>query len=102
MSVQWGNPEEQAERMAHTYNNGTGKTVIMKAQNHHLALAAKHIDNYEERINLNGPYSSERKLYEDRAYKKAMMHAAYAQAEAATRQAEALESILELAQEGNK
>ncbi len=81
--------------------NGTyPKTLVIKAQNHHLALATKYINQYEERINDDRSRFSDiidRQVYEDRAYKQAMMHIGLAQAEAATRQAEALESILEFA-----
>lgn len=66
--------------------------------NHHLKLARQQMEEYEHRINnsgLNSHAPSERQFYEDRAYKRAMMHAAYAQAEAATRQAEVMEDFLE-------
>ena len=88
--------QAQAERMAETYNNGTGKMVVEKVQNHHLAKCAKHIEGYEDRI-TNTRYNewATQQIWEDREYKRAMMHAAYAQAEAQTRQAEALESLLE-------
>lgn len=106
MSVQWGNPQEQAqaERIAAALNNPQPRrTIVEKAQNHHLALAAKHIEEYDQRTRLDKNVDTPvRQLFEDRAYKRAMMHAAFAQAQAATRQAEALESLLELAQEGNK
>lgn len=88
--------QAQAERMADTYNNGTGKTIAAKAQNHHLAMCAKHMNNYDDRTNINnGMSGNARQAWEDIAYKRAMMHAAYAQADAQTRQAEALESLLE-------
>ena len=92
--------QAQAEHMAEIYNNGTGKTVVEKVQNHHLAKCAKHIEGYENRINQkDGRFSDvvDRQVFEDREYKRAMMHAAYAQADAQTRQAEALESLLEFA-----
>lgn len=57
--------------------------------------ATGYIEEYERRINRDGPDSPERALYEDRAYKRAMMHAAIAQAEALTRIAEVAETLLE-------
>jgi hypothetical protein len=77
------------------------RIFIVEAKNHHLALAAKHIEEYENRINADRKFSDivDRQAYEDRAYKQAMMHAAYAQADAATRQAAALESLCEFAGE---
>lgn len=99
MSVNWleNNERIHAQRMAETYNNGTGKTIVEQAQNHHLALCAKHIQGYEERINSDKRFSDivDRQVFEDREYKRAMMHGVYAQAEAATRQAEVMESLLE-------
>lgn len=65
----------------------------------HLALARKQIEDYEKRANLDRIVRTElevmvEQLHEDRAYKRAMMHAALAQAEASTRQADALEAML--------
>lgn len=63
-----------------------------------LTEAKKQIDDYDNRANSDSAIRDERDalcrlMYEDRAYKRAMMQAAIAQAEAATRQAAALERI---------
>lgn len=76
------------------------RIFIVEAKNHHLALAAKHIEEYDERTKTDRKVDTPvRQLFEDRAYKRAMMHAAYAQADAAARQAAALESLCEFAGE---
>jgi hypothetical protein len=63
----------------------------------HLALAQRHMEDYERRINADNFRGDmlDRQVWEDRAYKLAMLNANYAQAEAATRQAEVMESLLE-------
>jgi hypothetical protein len=71
------------------------------AENEHLKMARAHMEEYTRRINADTRFSDilDRQVYEDRAYHLCMMHAAYAQAEAATRQAEVMESLLEFASE---
>lgn len=77
------------------------RTFTMEPKTHHLALARDYINQYEHRINQDNFYGNfeDRLRYEDAAYKQAIMHAAYAQADAATRQAVALESLCEYAGE---
>ena len=65
---------------------------------HHLKMARKYMGEYEHSINGDRNRFSDivdRQVYEDRSYKQAMMHAAIAQAEATTLQAEVAESMLE-------
>jgi len=69
---------------------------------HHLKLARRHMAEYEQRINDDRIRFSDivdRQVYEDRAYKRAMLHAALAAAQAQTRQAEVAESFLEFVAE---
>ncbi len=69
---------------------------------HHLKAARRYMAEYEQRINddrIRFSDISDRQVYEDRAFKQAMMHAAIATAEAQTRQAEVAESMLEFAAE---
>lgn len=70
-------------------------------ETHHLKMARKYMDEYARRIDSERRFSDivDRQVYEDRAYKQAIMHAAIAQAEAATRQAEVAESMLEFVAE---
>jgi hypothetical protein len=70
-------------------------------ETNHLKLAHQYMEKYEHRINQDSSHSTteDRQAWEDRAYKQAMMHAAYASAEAATRQAEVAESFLEFMSE---
>lgn len=72
------------------------------SETHHLKAARRYMAEYEQRINddrVRFTDIADRQVYEDRAYKQAMMHAAIAQAEAATRQAEVAESMLEFVAE---
>ena len=72
------------------------------SETHHLKAARRHMAEFEHRINDDRVRFSDivdRQVYEDRAYKQAIMHAAIAQAEAATRQAEVAESMLEFVAE---
>lgn len=60
-----------------------------------LSEARRQLDQYIDRINQDNFYGNleERTRYEDAAYKRGMLSAAIASAEAATRQAEAMERI---------
>lgn len=70
--------------------------VAATREPNHLCLANQFINDYDHRINQdNAPRDlTMRQLYEDRAYKQAMMHAAYAQAEAMTEMAAMLRGYL--------
>lgn len=78
------------------------RTIIMEAQNHHLALAQRHADEYERMI-YRAPYAGDltdiaaQQATEDRSYKLAVLNASLAQAEAQTRQAEVMETLIEFA-----
>lgn len=61
-----------------------------------LKFAIAQAAEYEQRINQSA--LEEHVLVEDRAYKQAMLHAAIAQAEALTRLAEVVETLLEAGQ----
>lgn len=71
-------------------------------ETHHLKMARRCMAEYEHRINDDRIRFSDivdRQVYEDRAYKRAMLHAALAAAQAQTRQAEVAESFLEFVAE---
>jgi hypothetical protein len=86
------------ERLA-SQNTEPAKPAMVEFVPDYLKLAQRHMDDYERRINADSFRGDilERQAWEDRAYKLAMLNAAYASAEAATRQAAVLESLCEFA-----
>lgn len=113
MSVHWGNDDwkhhdtQDHEAHAAYYDQLAQEQAAAPDQpshdkpaptdSQHLRAARDWMAAYESRINQENfrGDAHDRQLYEDRAYKQAMMHATYASAEAATRQAEVAESLLD-------
>lgn len=84
-----------------TAHDDSSPAVAEPADNYHLQMAYTYLVEFENRINSERPMRDieARQAYENRSYKRAMLHAVIAAAQAQTRQAEVAESFLEFVAE---